>query len=260
MRAMARSLARKGRWKYRKLRWRLRRRLLLLRRAFSSPLGIASLSLFPFVIATAASAALLGSEPLRPGPGASSDLDLRPTLSEAAVERYRELRLEVVREYGVRHRVPPQLAGLIHEIALTERIDPDVAFRLVRVESSFRSHAISPAGAVGLAQVRPSTARWLDSTVTRERLFEAETNLRLGFRYLRMLLNQHEHDIRLALLAYNRGPGTVAALLALGEDPGNGYAARVLGTRPRAPTESISPSAGHGPASSAEESPPAPSD
>lgn len=243
MRAGVRAAARRGRWKYRKLRWRWRRRLLRLRQAFFSPLGMTSLAFFPFVLAMAASAALMGSEARSTGAGTPADLELRPTVSEAAVERYGELRLEVVRAYAVRYRVPMQLAGLIHETALVERIDPGLAFRLVRVESSFRPQAVGPAGSVGLAQVKPSTARWLDSTVTRERLFEAETNLRLGFRYLRMLLNVYGHDTRLALLAYNRGPGTVAGLLALGEDPGNGYASRVLGTtappaRGPAPAES----------------------
>ncbi len=62
--------------------------------------------------------------------------------------------------------------------------------------------------------------------------FEVETNLRLGFGYLRMLLDRYG-DTRLALLAYNRGPGTVEGLLAAGEDPENGYAERVLSVRTR---------------------------
>lgn len=153
------------------------------------------------------------------------------TEGERALAGYTGLRDRMLERYAARYRVPRALAGLIHETAASERIDVDLAFRLVRTESSFRARAVGPMGAVGLAQVRPSTARWLDSTVTRERLFEAETNLRVGFRYLRKLLDMYAHDTRLALLAYNRGPGTVAALLSLGEDPGNGYADRVLGIR-----------------------------
>ena len=84
-------------------------------------------------------------------------------------------------------------------------------------------------GSIGYTQVQPNTARWLDPSVTRDDLFETETNLQLGFRYLRMLMDRYR-DTRVALLAYNRGPGTVEALLANGEDPANGYAARVLGS------------------------------
>ena len=97
----------------------------------------------------------------------------------------------------------------------------------MRVESSFRQGAIGPAGSIGLSQVQPKTAAWLDPSVTRDDLFEMETNLQLGFRYLRLLIDRYG-DTRLALLAYNRGPGTVDAMLAAGEDPANGYAARVL--------------------------------
>lgn len=178
----------------------------------------------------AASAVLLRAEGPRHEGGSGFQGPI-PTQADLALAPYRQLRDEVVGAYATRFRVPHRLAGIIHETAVQERIDPDLAFRLVRTESAFRQRAVGPAGAVGLAQVKPSTARWLDTTVTRERLFEAETNLRLGFRYLRMLLRMYDHDTRLALLAYNRGPGTVAALLSIGEDPGNGYAGRVLGTR-----------------------------
>ena len=84
----------------------------------------------------------------------------------------------------------------------------------------------------GYTQVQPNTAWWLDPTVTRDVLFEMDTNLRLGFRYLRMLIDRYG-STRIALLAYNRGPGTVQALIASGEDPANGYATRVLGNDTR---------------------------
>jgi soluble lytic murein transglycosylase-like protein len=44
-----------------------------------------------------------------------------------------------------------------------------------------------------------------------------------------MLVDQYG-DARLALLAYNRGPGVVSAMMARGEDPANGYARQILGT------------------------------
>jgi soluble lytic murein transglycosylase-like protein len=98
------------------------------------------------------------------------------------------------------------------------------------VESSFKQRAVGPQGSIGFTQVQPNTARWLDPSVTAEDLFDLDTNLQLGFRYLRMLIDRYG-STRLALLAYNRGPGTVEAVLREGLDPANGYAERVLGAK-----------------------------
>lgn len=120
------------------------------------------------------------------------------------------------------------LAGEIHDAALTEQIEPRVAFGLVRAESSFRPKAVSPVGAIGLTQLMPSTARWLVPGTTRSELMEPEVNLRVGFKYLRRLIDQYEGDQELALTAFNRGPGTVNKELKRGRNPDNGYAEKVL--------------------------------
>ena len=229
-----RTFERKVRWKLRKLRWRCRRCLAAVRRFGARPIGpgavagsLAAAPLLALALLWTAGAAVPADSRAEPAAG---ELVPATTMGTEALERYHALRLESGRPWAKRYGVRPELAALIYEISTAQGIDPDLAFRLVRVESSFQGRAIGPRGAVGYAQVRPSTARWLDSTVTREKLFDAETNLRLGFRYLRMLLDRYDDDTRLVLLAYNRGPGTVAALLAMGEDPANGYASRVLGT------------------------------
>ncbi len=152
-----------------------------------------------------------------------------PFAADEALAQFQVQRARETARYASRFGISRELAADIYDAARTEGIDPDLAFRLVKIESSFRQRAVGPMGSIGYTQVQPATARWLDSTMTRERLFERETNLRIGFRYLRMLLDRYDSDTRLALLAYNRGPGTVAALLAVGQDPGNGYARRVLG-------------------------------
>ncbi len=135
----------------------------------------------------------------------------------AVVERF-------ARQYGV--SVP--LAREIYAAAREYGIDPKVAFGLVRTESSFRRTVVSHAGAVGYAQVLPSTARWIEPGTTRSDLFDTRTNLRVGFKYLRYLLDKYNGDMRLALTAYNRGPGTVDRVLARGGNPDNGYAGKVL--------------------------------
>jgi hypothetical protein len=76
----------------------------------------------------------------------------------------------------------------------------------------------------------------MEPGVTRAQLRDPETNLRIGFKYLRYLIDKYEGDEKLALLAYNRGPGTVDRALRQGRNPDNGYADFVYGQEePRAP-------------------------
>jgi soluble lytic murein transglycosylase-like protein len=138
-------------------------------------------------------------------------------------------RMQRAYDLSSKYRIGADLATAIEEIALAENIDPALAFELVRVESSFNPRAVSPVGALGYTQLMPPTARLLVPGITREQIFQRETNLRLGFRFLRTLLNHYNGDMRLALLAYNRGPDTVDRLLRAGIDPGNGYSRLVLG-------------------------------
>lgn len=155
--------------------------------------------------------------------------ETRDMISDMAVMEGELERLRTVATYSSEFDIPADLAEAIHRAALRENLEPDIAFRLVATESAFRQRAISPVGAVGYAQLMPSTALWLDPAVSEGELFDRDTNLRLGFRYLRMLLDQYG-DVRLALLAYNRGPAVVSAMVARGEDPANGYARQILGT------------------------------
>ena len=74
----------------------------------------------------------------------------------------------------------------------------------------------------------PSTARYFAKGITREALYDESTNLRIGFRYLRTLIEKYNGNLELALLAYNRGPGTVDRVLKRGGNPDNGYPDMVL--------------------------------
>jgi soluble lytic murein transglycosylase-like protein len=120
------------------------------------------------------------------------------------------------------------MAEGIYDMAQQAHIDPDVAFGLVRTESAFKPTAKSNVGAIGLTQLMPRSAAWLEPGTTRSDLRDPETNLRIGFRYLRQLIDRYEGDLSLALTAYNRGPGTVDRVLKRGGDPDNGYAGMVL--------------------------------
>jgi soluble lytic murein transglycosylase-like protein len=147
---------------------------------------------------------------------------------ERAVLLDRITRLDRVITYSARFGVPADLAADIYDAAVGEGVDPALAFALVRVESSFRRRVVSERGAVGLTQVLPSTAFWLEPELERRDLFRERTNLRVGFRYLRSLIERYDGDMRTALLAYNRGPTRVDSLRRHGVDPANGYAAAIM--------------------------------
>ena len=157
---------------------------------------------------------------------------LEATRGELAVVRLQLERANAVIDYSTRYRITADLSAAIYDVALAEGVDPALAFRLVKAESGFKQRARSKVGAIGYAQVLPSTARLYEPGLTVEQLYDRNTNLRIGFRYLRDLLERYEGNpeakLRLALLAYNRGPSKVQQVLDAGRDPENGYAAAVM--------------------------------
>lgn len=176
--------------------------------------------------------------------------DLRSSLDRTSGElELMQLELRRARallDLSSRYQVPSDLVALIYDTALREGVDPDLAFRLVKVESSFDPRATSSAQAIGLAQVQLRTARFYQPGITLKQLYEPSTNVTIGFRYLHDLMETYQGDMRLALLAYNRGPAKVNQLLGDGQEPGNGYATSVLSPTAsrRRPTEgSQSPAA-----------------
>lgn len=138
-------------------------------------------------------------------------------------------RANMIIAYSTRYEIGGGMALSIFDAAVSEGIDPELAFRLVRLESDFNTRAVSSTGAIGLTQLMPSTARLFQSNVTKENLFERDTNLRIGFHYLRGLLKLYKGDVELALTAYNRGEDAVDRAIKLGVNPRNGYDRSVMG-------------------------------
>ncbi|HEX6533992.1 MAG TPA: lytic transglycosylase domain-containing protein [Gemmatimonadaceae bacterium] len=154
--------------------------------------------------------------------------ELDAAKGELALAKARLDRANRVMAYSSRYHIGADLAGAIYDISQAEGIEPGLAFRLVKVESEFNEHATSPVGALGLTQLMPSTARYFQKGLTREQIYDRDTNLRIGFRYLRSLIREYHGNVRLALLVYNRGPLAVETLRSLGLDPHNGYDDAVL--------------------------------
>jgi len=170
--------------------------------------------------------------PAVPGDMRSLEQSLEATRGELAVARLQLERANAIIEYSTHYDIAADLSAAIYDIALGEGVDPALAFRLVKTESNFHAKAKSKVGALGFTQVLPSTARLYEPGLTTQQLYDRNTNLRLGFRYLRDLLERYEGTpeakLRLALLAYNRGPSKVQELLDAGRDPQNGYATHIM--------------------------------
>jgi soluble lytic murein transglycosylase-like protein len=100
--------------------------------------------------------------------------------------------------------VPHTYSAKVRELAARFDLSPALIEALVWQESRWRANAVSHAGARGLAQLMPGTAR--DLGVNADDPFD---NLEGGARYLREQLDRFDGDLERALAAYNAGPGRV---------------------------------------------------
>jgi len=106
------------------------------------------------------------------------------------------------------------LRALIEEAAGRHGLDVALVEGVVLAESSGNPRAVSRARAYGLMQLQlPTASETAGRPIGIEELFDPRLNLDLGCRYLNVLLRRYDRDMRLALMAYNAGPGRVDAWL-----------------------------------------------
>jgi soluble lytic murein transglycosylase-like protein len=100
--------------------------------------------------------------------------------------------------------IPARYAAKVAELSHRFDLSPSLLEAVVWQESRWRENAVSPAGARGLAQLMPGTARYLGVDPD-----DPAANLEGGARYLREQLDRFDGDLEKALAAYNAGPGRV---------------------------------------------------
>ncbi len=121
--------------------------------------------------------------------------------------------------------VPPRYAPMLREAAQRWNVSATLLAAQIYAESGFNPFARSPAGAQGIAQFMPATARAFGLTNP----FDAEQAIHAQAHFMRDLLRQFS-SVPLALAAYNAGPGRVAACGCVPPFPETrGYVARILG-------------------------------
>ena len=104
----------------------------------------------------------------------------------------------------VRKTPSADITQMIAEAAKANDIDPLLVHSVIQVESNYNPYAVSSAGARGLMQLMPGTARDLGVTDS----FDPRQNIEAGVKYLKQLKDQYKNE-KLALAAYNAGPGSV---------------------------------------------------
>ncbi len=94
---------------------------------------------------------------------------------------------------------------MIAKAAAKHQMDPKLLHAVIQAESAYNANAVSSAGAVGLMQLMPDTARRYGVVDRRD----AEQNIDGGTRYLKDLLAMFNSNLKLAVAGYNAGEGAV---------------------------------------------------
>jgi soluble lytic murein transglycosylase-like protein len=145
-------------------------------------------------------------------------------MGEAGATAYTAMQIADARDFGenedgsqtltrLRIRYPRAYWDQVAPLARDVGVDPYLMLSIARQESTYRPGLTSIAGAQGVMQLMPDTARWLVKTDTRvpasdaTRLSDPRSSLRLGGHYLKMMLDRYDGNMVYALAAYNGGPG-----------------------------------------------------
>jgi soluble lytic murein transglycosylase-like protein len=138
----------------------------------------------------------------------AADSPSQKTVVVRADRRTGKLVRSVIPAQGSASPVKPgasiDIPGMVEKAARDNHVDPLLVHSIIQVESNYNPYAVSPKGAQGLMQLMPLTARDLGVSDS----LDPRQNIEAGVRYLKYLQDLYKDD-RLALAAYNAGPGAV---------------------------------------------------
>lgn len=142
---------------------------------------------------------------------ASKDTAIKP--SSAKTLRRRFSTSSGIRQSAGYRSSPKSLANYrsknihqtIEKAAQKYGVAPEIVHSIVKAESNYQSNAVSSAGAIGLMQLMPDTAKEMGVTNP----YDVRQNIEGGTKYLKKMLDTFGGDLKKALQAYNAGPGTV---------------------------------------------------
>jgi peptidoglycan lytic transglycosylase len=137
-------------------------------------------------------------------------------------------------ETGLTDDEEKELASVIYFESMKYGYDPKFILAIIQIESTFNPKAVSVVGARGLMQIMPATGKEIATEVALdwngiETLYDPEINISMGMYYLFKMLLKYR-DLRLALVAYNAGPGYVDGMLKRGRSLPETYVDKVMGT------------------------------
>ena len=113
-------------------------------------------------------------------------------------------------DYRLKLMYPVLYEDEINDLAKEFKQSPYLFLSLIREESHFNRLAKSSVGAIGLTQLMPDTAKFIEkSPVSTTALFEENENIRIGLKYFTYLTDLYKKEESLAILAYNAGPGNI---------------------------------------------------
>jgi len=118
-----------------------------------------------------------------------------------------------IEERVLKYLYPIKFEEYVYKYSRELEIDPMLTFAIIKTESNFREDVISSSGAIGLMQLMENTAKEqagkLNIEYSKESLYNAEINLKIGLNYFNTLLDYYNQNYILAFAAYNAGLGNV---------------------------------------------------
>jgi len=97
-----------------------------------------------------------------------------------------------------------KVMNTIIEKSIAYDLDPILALSVAKVESNFEGDALSHAGARGVMQIMPATALG-EFNISADQLYDITTNIEIGVKYLKQLMNTYDQRLDIALSHYNGG-------------------------------------------------------